>query len=177
VNGGRTWILCQDHRKTLDEYARVFPPAVETAEKALAYLLAMAEDETRQEPGAWCPACAIGEDRLEDADYACLRAVRCALPPDLVPLDAVLTIVPEVSRPGQASIVFGEVVKIHMQLCDHRQNPLPPIRIEAHTSGPARMGKHLRFVLTEISPGVWKLAPSLNVPGVVRAFLTFVPPR
>ena len=179
----RHWTLCLEHRRTLDGYARGFPPAVETAEKAEGFLYVMADDETRQVPGARCPACAIGEDRQEDADYACLRAVRCALEPEQVPLDVVLTVVPSgtVLEPGQAIFLPQQDgrVEIVLRLCDHRQNPIVPLKLEAHTSGPARMGKHLRFTLSPVfiaadGASVWKLAPSLNIPRVVRAFLTFV---
>jgi hypothetical protein len=175
----RTWNLCEEHRRALDGYARAFPPAVETAEKALPYLFVMAEDEALQATPPSCPACAIGEDRVEDADYACLRAVRCALPPEMVPLDVVLKISPLMDgelEPGQAIVcpLEGDRFEIRLRLRDYRENPLPTMKIEAFGSGPARTGKHLRFVLTPISPDVWKLAPSLSVPGVVRAFLTFV---
>lgn len=173
----RTWSLCEEHRRTLDSYARAFPPAIETAEAALPFLFFMADDEALQAVPPSCPACAIGEDRPEDADYACLRAVRCALPPDAVPIDVVLTVVqgPEF-KVGEAMIepVSDDRFLVTVCMTDHRENPLPPMKLEAFASGPARTGKHLRFVLTQIASNVWKLAPSLNVPGVVRAFLTFV---
>ena len=175
----RTWSLCLEHQRTVDGYARAFPPAVETAEKALPFLFVMAEDEALQATPPSCPACAIGEDRPEDADYACLRAVRCALSPDLVPLDVVLKIVDkEVPGPGEAVVdtVDGEHFGIAMCLRDHRENPTPVLRIEAFQSGPARLGKHLRFTFTPLNSNVWKLTPSLNVPGTIRAFVTFVHP-
>ena len=90
---GRTWVICQEHRKTVDDYSRAFPPAMETAEKASLFLIMMGDGEALQaSPTIKCPACAIGRDRIEDADYACLRAVRCALPPDAVPLDIVVRV-------------------------------------------------------------------------------------
>ena len=175
----RAWALCQEHKHVVDGYARAFPPAVETAEKALPYLYAMAEDEALQAIPPSCPACAIGEDRPEDADYACLRAVRCALSPDLVPLDVVLRIVEtDLPGPGEAVVrtVDGEHFEIAMCLRDHRENPTPVLRVEAFGSGPARLGKHLRFTFGPIAPYVWKLSPSLNVPGTIRAFVTLLQP-
>src|SRR5208337_122531 len=159
--------------------------------KALPYLFCMADDETLQIPPPPCPACAIGGDRPEDADYACLRAVRCALSPDLVPLDLVVSVFPHAEdhpyagRPLETGEAFVETIGdelgdvtfiILLKFADHRQNPLPPIKIQAFRHGPSRMGRHLRFTLTPIDgvgeTDVWKLSPSLNVPGVVRAFIT-----
>jgi hypothetical protein len=193
---GRTWgDLCSTHLSILNEYARGFPPAIETAEKAKVYLVAIADTEVHQPeaemPRPACPACAIGHDRPEDSDYACLRAVRCALPPEQVPLDVVCEAVHELTGPEQAVIVWDEKKEkaaVSLRLFDHRENDIGvPIRIEAYRSGAARLGKHLRFTLTPIASGmmmgdaghevdltVWKLRPSLNIPGLVRAFVTII---
>lgn len=195
---GRTWVICQEHRKTVDDYSRAFPPAMETAEKASLFLIMMGDGEALQaSPTIKCPACAIGRDRIEDADYACLRAVRCALPPDAVPLDIVVRVYSwkdgsapdETPLPGYASVrEYPEAGRydLTLVLSDHRENVLSPIKLSAFRDGPSRMGKHLRFTLTPIArslehgyppeyrPVAWKLSPSLNVPGVVRAFITLV---
>jgi hypothetical protein len=193
--------ICPAHERAIDEYARSFPPAVETAYAASKYLVAIATDETTPTGRLECPACAIGKDGepFEDGDYACLRAVRCALPPDQVPLDQTLTRVDKLSDAeggppwdGFVRITWGadhfggdrfrrlpetkeEPIRLEIVTRDHRGNPLPPLVLEnVQRTGKPRTGKHLRFVLTQIARGVYKLAPSVNVPGKLRGFITIV---
>jgi hypothetical protein len=89
-----------------------------------------------------------------------------------------MPVVPISLQPGEALVeTVGDELAIEhynvtLRISDHRENPLPPIKITAYRHGPSRMGRHLRFTLTPIGGEVWQLSPSLNVPGVVRAFIT-----
>ena len=174
--------LCSDHERALDELSRAYPPAIETSFTASKYLSAMAVEEAGEsEQLLRCPACAIGNGSVENADWALSRAVRCALPPDEVPLDLVLRRADK-AKDAEAGTAFFEwpdnpnapSVKITLHMRDHRENPLPPLVLEAFFEGPARAGKYLRFVVKEIASGVWKLAPSVRIPGMVTAFVTIV---
>jgi hypothetical protein len=191
--------LCADHERELDGIAREFPPAIETSFKASQYLMAMAEAEA--EPSMEilrCPACAIGNGDAADAGYSLVRAIKCTLSPDQVPLDLVVRRLgpDEQPEPGTARIEWpdpapenknedplikfwdakcdSQKVKITLYISDHRENPLPPLPFEAFLGGMPRTGKYLRFVLREIANGVYKLAPSVRVPGLIVCFVTIV---
>jgi hypothetical protein len=133
-----------------------------------------------------------------EAEDVLVYAIRCSLPPSEVPVDAILERIAreEDARPGVAMIEWPpesplrpfqfpnlgdgkgeERVILSLWLKDHRETPLPPLRFEAYLGGPARAGKNRRFVLKEIGPGVYKLAPSINVPAMVIAFVTIVEKR
>jgi len=178
--------LCSAHERELDGIAREFPPAIETSFQASKFLMAMAEVEAEPSDQLLrCPACAIGNGDEGDAGYALIRAIKYTLPPERVPLDLVLRRIdpvkekPEEAGPGTALFTWpkdpqAKSVQLTLHLADHRENPLPPLTLEAFFDGTPRTGKHLRFVLTRIHAGVWKLAPSVNVPGMIVAFVTIV---
>ncbi len=187
IENASSFKLCDQHARDLDDLARSFPPSIETSFLASKFLMAIAGAEAEPSDQLLrCPACALGKGDAADAAYALIRAIRCALPPESVPLDLVLKrIDPAKEQPPYQMdnrVLFtwpmepdAKSVTLHLFLKDHRENPLPgPLTLEAFFEGPARSGKHLRFVLDQLAPGVQKLRPSVQVSGMICAFITIL---
>ncbi len=92
-----------------------------------------------------------------------------ALPPENVTLDLVLRMGDKL-QPGGFISTAPHVI---MALAVNHKGEKVQVMLELHADG-APEDWPVRFLVYKLAPTVWKVAPSLTVPGMLHAYLTLV---
>lgn len=93
------------------------------------------------------------------------------LSPNQVTLDIVLPYATDGYGIG-VRMINKEPLRLLIVGTNHRGQVFQQI-IEPHLDGGPDDGPPVRFVLFQLGPTVWKITPSLQVPGLVHGYLTF----
>ncbi len=98
------------------------------------------------------------------------RAEKLALSPDKITIDIVISFGDKLGP--NACILAAPRLLVVLAVNHHGKRV--QVMIPFNLDGPVEDGPPPRFVLFKLGPGVWKLAPSLTVPGLLHAFVTIV---